>query len=509
VAETLTPSALARWRSDPIAFIESVLNDPESGKPFVLNDAERQFLQHAFTLNDNGRLLYPELVFGAPKKSGKTTLAAIVMLTMILLYGSRFAEGYALANDYEQAQSRVFAIVKRIIEASPLLRAIAKLTSDRVTFPALGATIIAIASDAASAAGANPTISCFDELWGFASERSRRLWDEMITSPARKISARLTVTYAGYSGESVLLEDIYKRGMALPEVGPSLRAGAGMLFAWHTEPIASWQDEAWLSEMRRSLRPSAYARMIQNQFVTSESQFIDLASWDQCVRPSLLPTYSRVPVWVGVDASTKRDSTAIVAVTFERKTNIVRLVAHRVFTPAPDDPIDFESTIESTLLDWRRRYILRQVWFDPYQMAATAQRLAKARIPIEEYAQTIGNLTAATSNLFELIQARTLVLYPDAGMRLAVSRAIVTESSRGWKLDKAKQAHHIDVVVALSMACLAAVKNAATPVYDLFSAFPDDEDPNTEAAREARDQEYRNQLAQRIFQLSGGQCWPR
>ena len=87
----------------------------------------------------------------------------------------------------------MFAIVKRIIEASPLLRGIAKLTADRVTFPALGATIIAIASDAACAAGANPTISCFDELWGYISERSRRLWDEMITSPARKISCRLTV----------------------------------------------------------------------------------------------------------------------------------------------------------------------------------------------------------------------------------------------------------------------------------------------------------------------------
>ena len=80
------------------------------------------FFKLAFQLDDNGRLKYPELVFGAIKKSGKTTLAAIIMLTMILLYGGRFAEGYCVANDLEQAQSRVFAIVKRIIEASPLLR---------------------------------------------------------------------------------------------------------------------------------------------------------------------------------------------------------------------------------------------------------------------------------------------------------------------------------------------------------------------------------------------------
>ena len=35
-------------------------------------------------------------------------------------------------------------------------------------------------------------------------------------------------------------------------------------------------------------------------------------------------------------------------------------------------------------------------------------------------------------------------------MRLGVSRAIIVESSRGWRFDKLKQQHKIDVVVALS-----------------------------------------------------------
>jgi hypothetical protein len=33
-----------RWRSNPTSFIEMVLHDPETGRPFKLNDAERQFL---------------------------------------------------------------------------------------------------------------------------------------------------------------------------------------------------------------------------------------------------------------------------------------------------------------------------------------------------------------------------------------------------------------------------------------------------------------------------------
>ena len=252
-----------RWRSDPIAFIEHVLYDPETKKPFMLLPAERDFLAYAYKLDDSGRLLYPTQCFGAPKKSGKSGFAAIHVLTTILLFGGAYGEAYALANDQEQAQGRVFQAIRRIVECSPLLKREARITQDRIVFPAISnATIIAVASDAASAAGANPVISSFDELWGFVSERSRRLWDEMVPPPTRKIALRLVTTYAGFTGESVLLEELYKRGKAQPQIGPSLHAGDGILFAWHTEPIAPWQSESWLSEMRRSLRPSAYARMI-------------------------------------------------------------------------------------------------------------------------------------------------------------------------------------------------------------------------------------------------------
>src|SRR5262249_2615403 len=122
-------------------------------------------------------------------------------------------------------------------------------------------------------------------------------------------------------------------------------------------------------------------------------------------------------------------------------------------------------------------YRVRQVLFDPFQMIAVAQRLEKARLPVEPFNQTLPNLTQATSNLFDLISQRQLVLYPDAAMRLAVSRAIMVESSRGWRLDKAKQQHKIDVVVALSMACLAAVQNGGEPYYDITYGADDDEPP--------------------------------
>jgi phage terminase large subunit-like protein len=491
MSDVITPIELGEQRTAARAleFIEHVLVDPATGKPFVLLDAERWFLKFAFTLDADGRLMFPELVYGAIKKSGKTGFAAIFTITLLLLFGGRYAEAYVAANDLEQAQGRVFEMCRRIVEASPMLRSEAKITANRITFTATGATITAVASDYAGAAGGHPTISVFDELWGYTSERSRRLWDELVPVPTRKVSCRLVVSYAGFEGESELLYELYKRGMAQPLVGKDLHAGDGMLMFWTHEPVAPWQTPAWLAEMRRSLRPNQYLRMIENKFVTTESTFIDMDWWDACTDPALTPviTDSSLPIWVGVDASTKHDSTAIVAVTWDETNQKVRLVASKTFQPSPDAPLDFEMAIEHTLLALHQRFDLRQVLYDPFQMQSSARRLQKERIEIEEFPQTVANLTEASQNLYELIKGRNLVTYPDDAMRLAISRAVAIETSRGWRIAKEKQAHRIDVVVALAMAALCCVKAQSDGDYDItFRWVSEDPPPDDSKAREER-----------------------
>jgi hypothetical protein len=458
---------LQRWKQEPQRFIAEVLRDPESGQPFQLFAAKREFLNRAYLIDDSGRLLYPEQLYSGPKKIGKSALAALHLLTTTLVLGGRFSEGYTVANDLEQAQGRVFLAVRRICEASPYLKREAVVTQSRIEFPQTGATISALGSDYAGAAGANPAISSFDELWGYTSERSRRLWDEMVPSPARKISCRLVTTYAGFEHESTLLESLYQRGLKQPQIATDLYAGDGLLMFWTHAPQAPWQTEGWLAEMRRSLRPNQYLRMIENRFVTSESGFVEMSAWDRCVNPALGAVVSNpmLPVWIGVDASVKLDSTAVVAVTSDSRAQQVRLCFHRVFQPTPDEPLDFEATIEATLLDLVGRFQVRKILFDPYQMAASAQRLERAGLPIEEFPQSSPNLTAASQNLYELIQSGALVCYPDAAMRLAVSRAVAVETPRGWRISKATQSHKIDVVVALAMAAHAAVQSHE-PFFD-------------------------------------------
>lgn len=473
MTEVLEGDTLKRWQREPIRFIEEVLRNPKTNRPFELFPAQREFFKHAWTIGADGRLLYPEQCFGAIKKTGKTATAAMHGLVTTLVFGGRYAEAYCISNDLEQAQGRVFTAIKQICESSPLLRRECVITQSRITFPQTHAFIQAIGADYASAAGAHPTFVSADELWGFESESSRRFFDECVPVPTQRISVRLVTSHAGFEDGSDLLFEMYQRGIALPGIGPDLHAGDGSLFYWSCTPQAPWQTDEWLTQMRRSLRPAQYLRMIENRFVSSESTFIEPAAWDACVNVDWVPPLAntKLPVHVGVDASHKHDSSAIVVVHFDDQAQRVRLVFHRIYQPRPDDPLDFEETIERCLLDLRKRYQIVKILFDPWQLQASAQRLAKQGLPIREFPQSTPNLTAASNQLFDLIRNKGLTLYADPAMRLAATRCIAVEGSRGWRIAKEKQSHKIDVIVALAQACYAAVHQPRVEPVKLVPAF--------------------------------------
>ena len=143
--------------------------------------------------------------------------------------------------------------------------------------------------------------------------------------------------------------------------------------------------------------------------------------------------------------------------------------------------LDLEATIAETLRTLMQRYRIVQVLYDPWQMEAMAQQLRRERVPMEKFPQTPANLTGAAQNLLELINAKNIVLYADADMRLAASRVIASEMpTRGtWKLDKSKQSHKIDVIVALAMACHSAIEGLSTSLH-----------PSPERIRQMRDEVY-------------------
>ena len=139
---------------------------------------------------------------------------------------------------------------------------------------------------------------------------------------------------------------------------------------WTHDFTAPWQTEKWREQMRAALRPNAFLRLIENRWVTSESSFVDMAWWDGCGDPAVHPLLvdkSR-RIYVGIDASpneTARPSSAARG-TPRRREWISSGVAS---FSRPNDPLDFERTIEATMLELRDRFYVGESDTDPYQMA--------------------------------------------------------------------------------------------------------------------------------------------
>ena len=93
-----------------------------------------------------------------------------------------------------------------------------------------------------------------------------------------------------------------------------------------------------------------------------------------------------------------------------------------------------------------------------------------------EFPQSVPNLTEASTNLYELIKGGGLAVYPGSDLDLAISWAVAVETPRGWKISKATQFHKVDVVAALGMAGLAAIRGTGEPAmlrYYQSLAWPD------------------------------------
>ena len=398
----------------PITFIDKLVKKNELGQPFALTDHQRVILRLAFAFDKDGRLPWDTILYSTVKKSGKTTINGAVTLAWAFTQEAP-NEILVLANDLEQSLARVFNTMEGIIEHNPELKQEAEVQSKNI-YLANGTTISAISGDYAGAAGSNHGFISYDELWAYVSESSTRLWEELTPVPTRKNSVRFISTYAGFEGESELLLNLYKQAVTKDEhpegqgerLHPDLPIYANRdarIFAyWDHEPRMPWQTEAYYQSQKKTLRPGTYLRLHENQWTTSESTFITPEMWDSCVSQSL-PWQSVAP------QATSR---------------------------------------------------ITEIVVDPWQAHRSITTLQAAGLPIKEFPQTVGNTTRMGQVLFDLLNELNLKLYPAADLRGQALSTVGIETARGTRIGKEKTSKKIDAIVALAMACVAAIDYGQT-----------------------------------------------
>ena len=345
-----------------------------------------------------------------------------------------------------------------------------------------GKSIQALAQEYKSASGSRHALTLWDELWTYVSDTSRRMWVEMtpIKIPGVPISLRFVATYAGFEGESDLLWDLYDKivneGQAVKglediahDSGEPVCYANGRMFAyWDSAHRMPWQTEDYyLEQMASGMKPNEYARLHENRWTSGSEPFMPIKWWDavtvldKSLEYDVKSDRRQLPVVIGCDASTKHDSTAVVGVQYDYVADQLSIAFHRIWTPTPDEPMDFEKTLEQYILDRDNEgFNIAAIVYDPTQLHRSMTRLMTMIPNVNEFPQTLKNMTAASETLYNLFKNQKIWVYADHELREHIKHAQAEDKGKGFRIVKPRKAavHHTDAAIALAMAAFWAYK---------------------------------------------------
>src|SRR5262245_9513754 len=161
----------AMKRPDIVGFIDQNIRKNEKGDPWGLVKHQRAVLG-AMYKHDYSTRLYSEI-----KKSGKTFIAGCVLIYEAVTHAG--IECLAVANDIEQAQSRVFQTAVDLCQKNPGLAAsVVKVTNNEIRF-SNGSVISAIASQYRGAAAGRCHGASLDQGGSVSLDHAGRVSDKL------------------------------------------------------------------------------------------------------------------------------------------------------------------------------------------------------------------------------------------------------------------------------------------------------------------------------------------
>lgn len=478
--------------------------------PFALRPWQEQIVRKLFgTLKKDGKRQYRTCLLMLPRKNGKSELAAALALYGLLGDGEKAGQVYSAAADRDQA-ALVFNAALAMVRADPELEAQLEIVESqkRIVHRASGSFYRAISAEAFSKHGFNASMVIYDELH---SAPNRELWDVLRTSQgARSQPIMLAISTAGFDRHSILYQ-IYdyackvRDGIVQDETFLPIIYEAPKEADWLDQKVwadcnpalgdfRSLEDMQILAREAQSMpgAENSFRRLYLNQWTEQETRWLPMHLWDEC--KSEPEDLANRRCYVGMDLSTTRDLTALVAVFPDEKGGCDVLPAFFVpeesmrerankdrvpypewakngyLNPTPGDVVDYEA-VRAKLKEWAGRYDVREVAFDPWNATDLVTRLQEQDgftcVPIR---QGYASLSAPTKSTEKLIASRMLHHDGHPVLRWNVSNAAVeTDATGNIKLSKRASTERIDGAMALVMAVDRMDRNAAVkPTADVL-----------------------------------------
>ena len=436
---------------DTVEFINREMVIPETGKPLILHDEQAAVLR-AMSHRTNGNYDYSMWLYSAPKKSGKTTVAAAIALWQAIQVPD--GQVYIIGNDQRQADNRMMEAIRYAIGHNPRFKNRVRIIRNTI-YMDNGTKLESIPVDPKGEAGMNPTGLFWTEAWGAMGNKPELLWSEAVLSPTRAgKSFKLVESYAGFEGESLILERLYKsiiKGGKPYEGTPELYTKGESIGYWCTRRYMDWQvkNPQYYVNEENEKTPQEFNRIHNNVWASATQAFVP-NEWIRACQ-SEYSLNAGEGVIVGVDAATSSDCFAVVAVS--RRGNDIFVHYSRVWYPPKGGTIDFREP-EAELKRLIREYNVLEISFDAYQIYDLMERLRS-----EEFVNTRsfpqgGDRLLSDMRLYTLIRERKLHHHGDADLVQHISNADadISKEENKMRIVKRSQDLKIDAAVALAMA---------------------------------------------------------
>jgi len=453
-----TAEKAKQYNWDIISFLEEQYIVPETGKLIVLEEWQKELILRPlfYDLLPDGRRRYTLALVGLPKKNGKSTLAAGIGL-WFMFAGEAHGEVIIAANNLDQASLIIYEKMRDAFRANPNLKASARLLKAGIEMKGTGTICRPIAHKYQTAAGVNPTLVLFDELWGFPG---REFYDELTTSPSRTNPLGLIVTYAGYDKDSLLYK-LYKAGQA----GDDPR----MFYIWLHENNASWVTQEYLDTQRKRLPPNSYARFHDNMWASADGTFVTAEDIERLHGVPWTIQYgpddSRpLDYIVSCDLGLSHDRAARCVGHYDPIDGRVYIDNLRWWEGTKTKHIDIAS-VETDLSEAGSRFKSRKMVIDPWQMEYVLQRL-KPHFVVEPFNFNT-DMMFMSQTLITMLRNGTLVCYNEPQLDREFVEIIAKQTGQGWKIDHVRGKRN-DLVIAVGMMAVAAVRNAGLSVFEFM-----------------------------------------
>lgn len=439
---------------DPVDWIEEHFYIPETKQPIVLVEYQKAVIREALSKDDTELFKYSTVLYSDIKKSAKSTIAGAVAL--YLAWHHAFETVRIVANDLKQADSRTFRAIENAIRLHPNWLDGCKINNYEITLLHNNTTIQAVPVDPKGEAGGGDLITCFTELWAYKNVAAKQLWVETALSPLKfGKSIRWCETYAGYDGESPILEQLYEEGVKngtpvdVKIEGLELTRNKRMLALWNTKARCHWQTPEYYAHEATQYTPNEFSRIHENKWARSTDAFVPMEWWDAC--KGELPTFSRsTPVVIALDAGVSSDLFAMVGVSRVKGITYIRYV--NTWGPGDDGKIDYEEP-RKELEKLAREYNLECVAYDPFQLHYLAGLItARGLVYMLEFPQASKRLEADKA-LYDAIRERSIAHDGNHILREHVENSNrEAAADNKLRIVKREAKKKIDATVATSMA---------------------------------------------------------